>query len=311
MKPHAARPNLLAGSPLDRAAHRRADAGWITARLADPRSLFIPLWRSESLIGGTDAAPAAALPRGADLAAQPAAAPNPSMPWAFLGLWEGQAAFALDLSAEATPLSLLAAPGSARFADLRQVAAMLDPAEAALLAHARGLMHWRARSPFCCVCGSACQPDAAGNVLRCGGCGAGHFPRTDAAVIMLVTRDDKVLLGHATRFPNSNLYSILAGFVEPGESLEEAVAREVLEETGVLVGAVRYHSSQPWPFPASLMVGFTAEALTEEVVVDADELQDARWFTRAELRDPAAHGISLPGPVSIARRLITDWLEER
>jgi NAD+ diphosphatase len=127
---------------------------------------------------------------------------------------------------------------------------------------------------------------------------------------MLVHRGGRVLLGHSQRFPNSTMYSTLAGFVEPGESLEEAVAREVMEEVGVPVGPVRYHSSQPWPFPASIMLGFYAEALAEEITIQQEELRDARWFTLSELRDPAAHGFQLPRRDSIARRLIEDWMDD-
>jgi NAD+ diphosphatase len=125
---------------------------------------------------------------------------------------------------------------------------------------------------------------------------------------MLVTDGDRALLGHSQRFPNSTMYSTLAGFVEPGESLEEAVAREVFEESGIRTGRVFYHSSQPWPFPASIMLGFHAEALSHEITIDPEELMDARWFTRAELRDPTTVGISLPRADSIARRLIEDWI---
>ena len=228
-------------------------------------------------------------------------------PWAFLGHWDGRATFAVDCSAADDPLPLLPA-GMGGFHDLRAVAGLLPEGEASVLAHARGLMHWRVKHRFCGVCGATCEPRSAGNAVACTGCGAQHFPRTDPAVIMLVVRGDACLLGHSTRFPNVTMYSTLAGFVEPGESLEEAVRREVREETAVECGAVRYHSSQPWPFPSSIMLGFHAEGLTERIEIDPDELKDARWFTRAELRDPAAHGFSLPRVDSIARRLIEDWL---
>jgi len=125
---------------------------------------------------------------------------------------------------------------------------------------------------------------------------------------MLVTTGDRALLGHSQRFPNSRMYSTLAGFVEPGESLEEAVAREVFEESGVRVGAVHYHSSQPWPFPASIMLGFYAEALTEEITIDPKEISDARWFTRDQMRHCADHDFALPRSDSIASRLIDDWI---
>ena len=153
-------------------------------------------------------------------------------------------------------------------------------------------------------------PDnAAPWVLQCERCGTEHFPRSDPAVIMLVTRGDRLLLGQSHRFPKDmNWFSTLAGFVEPGENLEDAVRREVLEEVGVRVGDVAYHSSQPWPFPASLMLGFYAEGLSEEIVLEAAEMRDARWFTADEIANREALGFNLPPPESIARRLIDDWL---
>ena len=220
----------------------------------------------------------------------------------------GVATFALDLSAAEDPLPLLP-PHAGEFNELRTIGAGLPADHAAILAHARGLMLWRSRHRFCGVCGAACEPQSAGNMMACSGCGAHHFPRTDPAVIMLVTRGDKALLGHSARFPNSVMYSTLAGFVEPGESLEEAVAREVMEEAGVPVARVRYHSSQPWPFPASIMLGFYAEGLAEEIILDDDELTDARWFSRMEMQDAKSHGFALPRADSIARRLIEDWLQ--
>ena len=300
----ASRPNAYTGSPLDRAARLREDADFIARALSGPDTLFVPVWRSHSLMKGTaEGKPEAVLLTGAAAEAVRMA----GGPWSFLGLWEGRPVFAVDCSEAADPLPLLPeAMGS--FTDLRAVAGLLPPGEAAILAHARGLMHWRTRHRFCGICGAACEPRSAGHVMVCTGCKAEHFPRTDPAVIMLVVRDGRALLAHSRRFPSTTMYSTLAGFVEPGESLEEAVRREVEEEAGVKVGAVRYHSSQPWPFPSSIMLGFHAEGLTEEIAIDAEELRDARWFTPAELRDPAAHGFALPRPDSIARRLIEDWL---
>jgi NAD+ diphosphatase len=301
----ASRPNAYTGSPLDRASQRREDSEWIAAALAGPESLFAPVWRSRSLMRGVaEGKPEAVLLTGAAAEAVRMA----GGPWAFLGLWANRPVFAVDCSGAEDPLPLLP-EGMGGFTDLRQVAGLLPPGEASVLAHARGLMHWRTRHRFCGVCGGSCAPRSAGNAMACEACGAQHFPRTDPAVIMLVVRGDRCLLGHSQRFPNVTMYSTLAGFVEPGESLEEAVRREVQEETGVRVGEVRYHSSQPWPFPASIMLGFHAEGLSEEISIDPEELRDARWFTRAELRDAAAHGFSLPRVDSIARRLIEDWLE--
>jgi len=236
-----------------------------------------------------------------------AAAAVRDAPWALLGLQGPTPVFAVDVSATEEPLALL--PDEAgTFTDLRAVAGTLPGGDASILAHARGLMHWRGQHGFCGVCGGACEPQSAGHVMRCTACGTSHFPRTDPAVIMLVHHGDCALLGHSRRFPNTTMYSTLAGFVEPGESLEEAVAREVFEESGVRVGQVQYHSSQPWPFPASIMLGFYAEALSEEVTIDPNELQDVRWFTRAQIRDHQANGFNLPRLDSIARRLIEDWM---
>jgi NAD+ diphosphatase len=144
--------------------------------------------------------------------------------------------------------------------------------------------------------------------MQCTVCATQHFPRTDPAVIMLVHREGRALLGHSTRFPKSTMYSTLAGFVEPGETLEEAVRREVQEESAIMVGEVRYHSSQPWPFPGNIMLGFYAEGLTDDITIDPAELTDARWFTRQDIRDRERIGFDLPRVDSIARRLIEDWL---
>ena len=298
-------PNPYTGSPLDRVAARRDDAAWISERLTDPTTLFVPVWRSRSLLLGLDEGrPEAAYLRGAQANAVQLA----GGPWAFLGLLGDAAVFTVDCSTLEDPASLLP-PVLGRFEDLRAARGALPAADASVLAHARALMHWSTRRRFCGVCGAPCEPRSAGHVLGCTGCGAQHFPRTDPAVIMLVHRGDRCLLGHSQRFPSVQMYSTLAGFVEPGESLEEAVAREVLEESGVVVGRVSYHSSQPWPFPASIMLGFHAEALTEAVSVDTTELRDARWFSRADLRNRDALGFSLPPRDSIARQLIEDWLE--
>jgi NAD+ diphosphatase len=300
----ASRTNTYTGSPLDRATHRREDAAWIAAALEDPRSLFVPVWRSRSLMRGVEER----RPEAVYLSGEAAAAFRMAGgPWALLGLLDGAATFAVDVSDVEDPLPLLPETLGV-FEDLRAVPGLLPPRDASVLAHARGLMHWRVRHRFCGVCGAACAAQSAGHVMRCTACDAQHFPRTDPAVIMLVTRADRVLLGHSQRFPRATMYSTLAGFVEPGESLEEAVAREVREEVGVLVGAVHYHSSQPWPFPASIMLGFYAEGLSDAITIDPAELRDARWFSRGEIRDHEAHGFHLPRRDSIARRLIEDWL---
>ena len=314
----ATRPNPYAGSPLDRASRLRDDAAWLGAALADPDTLWTPVWRAKNLMTVTvPPEPAPTRPVAVLLAGMHAEAlRGVGGPWAFLGLTEGGAQggggggaplFTIDISTVDDPAALLPA-GSIGFTDLRAVAGLLPPGDAAILAHARGLMHWRTKHRFCANCGALTEPRSAGHTTLCPVCGTQHFPRTDPAVIMLVTRGDRALLAHSQRFPTATMYSTLAGFVEPGESLEEAVAREVFEETGVRVGDVHYHSSQPWPFPASIMLGFYADAVSEEITIDPTELADAKWFTRAQICDPEAHGFSIPRSDSIARRLIEDWI---
>ncbi|MBV9653897.1 MAG: NAD(+) diphosphatase [Acetobacteraceae bacterium] len=296
---------MYADSPLDRAAHRRDDADWIEAALADPATLFVPVWRSRNLVRGLDQGAAEAVYVSGDEAAP---LHEQGGPRAFLGLLDGTPLFAHDLSGAEDPLPLLP-PAFGAFVDLRAAGpGGLRANDAAILGHARGLMHWRQRHGYCGVCGGPTTPGSAGHVLACAQCGAQHFPRTDPAVIMLVHRGERVLLGHSPRFPIARMYSTLAGFLEPGESLEEAVRREVLEETGVRIGAVTYHSSQPWPFPSNIMLGFWAEALSEDIVIDPAELSDARWFSRADLLAHDTLGFQLPRRDSIARRLIDDWI---
>ena len=294
---HPTRPNVFAGSPLDRMDAYRKDARWVEAQLAAPETVFLPVWRQRCLIGERPAPRSCAMEPGA------ARACIGDVPWAVLGLHDGHATVALDLSSLDDPLPA-GHPG--QFQDLRRIGSVLPAADAAMLAYARGLMHWRTRHRFCGVCGAACTPQSAGHVLACDGCGAHHFPRTDPAVIMLVTHGDRVLLGQPARFRDWRVFTTLAGFVEPGESLEEAVARECYEEAGVRVGNVTYRSSQPWPFPGSIMLGFTAQAEYEAISIDHDELVEAHWFTREQLMAP--DGFVLPPDMSIARRLIDEWL---
>ncbi len=197
---------------------------------------------------------------------------------------------------------------AARLAGLREVASLLPPLEGNLLTMATGLSIWHGTHRFCGRCGAETQVDWAGHRRRCDGCEREHFPRTDPAIIVLVTHDDRALLGRNPNWP-AGFASVLAGFVEPGESLEDAVAREVKEEAGVDVepDGIAYHSSQPWPFPASVMLGFTAEAVSDELHPDPSELVDACWYTRDEL----AHGaIGLPPALSISRRLVDDWIAQ-
>ncbi len=300
----ASRPNVYSGNPLDRAHERRDDEAWIAAALRHPDTLYVPVWRARTLMRGVEEGKPEAvyITAGAAEALHMAGGP-----WTFLGILDGKPIFAIDVSHVDEPLPLLA-ESVAAFADLRTVGSALGDRDAPIVAHARGMMHWRVKHRFCGVCGAPCEPKSAGHVMQCTACNTQHFPRTDPAVIMLVHRNDRLLLGHSQRFPRARMYSTLAGFLEPGETLEEAVRREVFEEAGVIVGDVQYHSSQPWPFPANIMLGFYGEALSEDITIQTDELLDVRWFTRDEIRNPEAHDFHLPRLDSIARRLIEDWM---
>ena len=227
----------------------------------------------------------------------------------FLGIYERHALFALDLShLEEDDLTDLA-PGAA-FAELYGIATQLLRREASLLSHAAWLVHWTQRHRFCGACGHPTRAEETGHVRRCGNpaCGMAHFPRTDPAVIVVVEHEGRCLLARQKGWPD-RLHSCLAGFVEPGESAEEAVVREVKEESGVSVTGVRFFASQPWPYPCSLMLGFFAEATDPALDLGDDELAEAAWYSRTELADPEALDIRLPRHDSIARRLIDDWLE--
>lgn len=308
---------VYVGAGLDRAGAERRDEAWVQARLIDAEARFVPIWRAWNLIAGGDP-PMAAVLQGAGAAACLAAAG----PVALLGLEGRRAWFACDLShleEEALGSILAAASGDARFMDLRRVGAALARPQAALLAYARGVMHWHLHHRFCGDCGAPTVARHGGHMRACTRpeCGREHFPRTDPAVIMLVTLpapkgcpgEARCLLARQPHWP-PGMYSSLAGFVEPGESLEEAVRREVMEETGIPVDAVIYRASQPWPFPSSLMLGFRAVAMADTIRVDGHELEDARWFTRADVAAFDKADLRLSRPDSIARWLIEDWLAD-
>ena len=297
-------PNFYTATALDRAGHRRREPGWIAEQLRHPETRFVAVWRGQNLV----TAPGTTAPAPVLLAHHVVLTTEGEM--TLLGLREERALFAIDLSRDEQPLRTLGIE-NAEFTDLRRIGPLLARDEGALLAYARGIVHWHTRHRFCGVCGSPTQSEDAGHVRRCTNpdCKAQHFPRTDPAVIMLVTDGERALLGRQKVWPKGQ-HSTLAGFVEPGESLEQAVMREVREETGIVVDDVTYHSSQPWPFPASIMLGFTARAVTTEIQLDPDELEGARWFDRSYIRGhDDDEEFRLPRRDSIARRLIEDWLE--
>jgi NAD+ diphosphatase len=289
------RRNVFAGPYLDRASHRRSDEAWFADALADDRSRVVPVWNSRSLIAGSD-------PRAVFLELDAVPAEQRSLAaLILLGRFHDVNLFAYEIESVHPPQYA----DGARFEDLRLVASLLPRDEAGLLGYARALVAWRRRHRFCGTCGTATIPTRGGHVLICTNptCRHEQFPRLDPAIIVLVSDGERALLGRQASWPLGR-YSTIAGFVEPGESLEDAVEREVLEETGVQVDTIEYHSSQPWPFPASLMLGFSARALTDVIARRDDELEDARWFTR----DQVASGVPvLPPQQSISFSLIEHW----
>jgi NAD+ diphosphatase len=230
----------------------------------------------------------------------------------FLGLANGAPHFAIDVSALEPDAAARAFDTSAAFEDLRAVGAALPDSEAALLAYARGILWWHERHRFCGVCGHPTRSTDAGHRRLCvnEACKAEQFPRSDPAVIVSVEYEDRCLLARGARFP-PHFHSVLAGFVEPGESLEDTVAREVFEECGIRVADIAYHSSQPWPFPSSLMLGFRARALNTDLTLDPSEILEAGWYTRDWIRALEPGGpFRIPPQFSISGRLIADWLAE-
>ncbi len=298
--------NYYSSYSIDRASARRRDDRWLADRLDAGTTRFIPVWDQKNLFTTKG--------DGLEPVFLPAGDARDLLPGAdsltLLGVAGDSAYFALGLPGTGgSPPDGLATRG--RFRDLRQVAPLLDERDGALLAYARAMAYWHGRHRFCGTCGSPTRSVEGGMLRVCTNtqCGQQHFPRTDPAIIVLVTCGEHCLLGRQPSWP-AGMHSTIAGFVEPGESLEDTLVREVWEETGVEVKEMTYHSSQPWPFPSSLMLGFTAAAADRSLRVDQDELETAGWFTRADLLGRLQAGtLRLPSPVSVAYRLIEGWFD--
>ena len=292
--------HVFAGNPLDRGEVERRDEEWLTVQANDPASLMLPMWQLNVPVSSdqtliwlnvddlqrlkVDAAPV------------------------FLGRLDGRSHFVVDVSAvergniERDGLS---------FEDARTTAEYLSGPESGIVAQARAQLSWHGRHGFCAVCGHPTDIARGGQVRRCAGCGTEHYPRTDPVIITVVHDGDRCLLGQSRgRLVAMRRYSALAGFMDQGECIEEAVAREVMEESGIQVGAVRYHSSQPWPFPSSLMIGCHADAATTDIHFDPEEMADVQWFSRDEVRlalEERSEILAIPGPTAIAHHLIRSW----
>ena len=309
------------GSGLNRAAELRGDGDKIASLMRDSTARAIPIWRGKPLFATEARDKAGWLAMGHSIFGNASEAPI------FLGLDEDGPRFAYDVSAwepQDVPDTLGAffdpseqlhpdLPEDHAFAELRGVMAQISARDAELVATAKAVMNWHRSHRYCARCGASSVIGMSGWQRDCPSCGAHHFPRTDPVVIMLITRGNSVLMGRSPGWP-AGMYSLLAGFVEPGEPIEAAVRREVFEESGIRVGAVTYLSSQPWPFPSSLMFGCHGEALNDEITIDTNEIEDAIWISREEMMEVFAGNSTVLKPArkgSIAHFLIWNWLSDR
>jgi NAD+ diphosphatase len=299
--------NTFAGNPLDRASDRRVDPAWIAAKLAAKDSLALAIWNGKPLVEkGPEGPQIAYLP--ASMAEELAGGGERLL---FLGLWKDAAVFAIDLEGSADPTE---GPlqGAGAFEDLRAVALRLSAHDAAIAATAKQMFEWRRRHRYCASCGQPSEVADGGWKRKCPACDTEHFPRTDPVVIMLAVHQGRCMLGRQEAWP-AGMFSALAGFLEPGENIEEACARELFEEAALEAVSVRYHSTQPWPWPSSLMIGLIAEVANDQAAPDQTELAEVRWFTKDEARQLIAGtlpGAFAPGAMAIAHQLLKSWSEE-
>lgn len=296
----------FSGDPLDRAGNEKRNPDWVAQKLAAPDTRFLPFWRLNPLTTLEQPPQLLWLDRSV-LTHQP----EDNHP-VLLGMRDDVAHFAVDLSPLADPIMELGVEGGA-FNDTRAVAPLLG-LDAGTVAHGRSMLDWHNRHRYCPRCSAATDPRDAGAFRKCDECGAEHFPRTDPVVIMVVWHGNKCILGRQKAW-QPGFYSALAGFIDQGESMEDAVRREVKEEVGLEVDEVQYRASQPWPFPSSLMIGCFARATSDQETIDPIELDGARWFSRAEIRNAfenpgESHGFGVPGAVAIAHHIIKDWSEQ-
>ena len=301
------KPHIFADNPFNRGEVERRDEDWIVQQSVNPASKFLPFRNLNVLL--TDDTP----PEPGWLPADSVHPLPDNAEWIFLGLLDGAAHFAVDLSKDTAAAERALSATGWHFEDCRRAGETMSGPNTGMLAQARAQLDWNLRHGFCSVCGHPTDKGRGGQVRQCAACGAQHFPRTDPVIITVVadTAGDRCLLGQSRgRLQRMRAYSALAGFMDQGEAIEEAVAREVMEEAGIKVKNVRYHSSQPWPFPSSLMIGCIAEADTTDINMDHEEMTDVKWFSRAEVLQALAgrsEELTLPGPIAIAHHLITAW----
>lgn len=301
--------NAFVAHTIDRVHSLRWDEAWLEQSRLDAATRFVVVWQDQVLVED-GAAPHVRRLSADEVQALHSQCPETPIDVVLLGKVGEVTYFGVGIGEGCAPLEKGSCPVG-HFLDLRGVAAQLGAEEGALAAQAKAMIHWHRQHRFCGRCGSPTQSEEGGYLLRCANeaCGQVHFPRVDPAIIVLVTSGDHCLLGRQPSWPQGR-YSNIAGFVEPGESLETAVAREVWEETGIEIRSIQYHSSQPWPFPQSLMVGFTAAAGTTDIQRHDGELEDARWFTREAIAAGLQSGtLGLPSLYSISFRLIEDWFD--
>jgi NAD+ diphosphatase len=295
------------GNPLDRAALARRDPAWIEAQLVDESARYLPMWKLQPLVklGERRSLAWATSEFFAEL--------DPTPEKILLGIEEGVPHFAADVSGPNEGAEqLLGVEEVARFEELRSIAPQLGADETGIAAQARSLIDWHSGNLWCPACGGSTRARQAGGLRVCGDCLVEHYPRTNPVAIVVVSDGDRCLLGRAPGWP-AVLYSALAGFIEPGETIEAAARREVMEEAGIAVGEVSYVTSQPWPFPSSLMIGCLAEATSSEIQVDPIELEHADWFSRDQVRESLSgrsKELVVPPSLALAHHLILEWIAQ-
>jgi len=291
---------------IDRMSEKRSDADFIASQLANPETVLLPVWRGQNLIDESANSPQA----GGLTIAEAGSLLDDGPDLVFLGKTDERAYFAVDVSRYDEPVGVPELTERGHFRNLRDVGSAMGQSDGAMLAFGRGIFAWHETHGFCPRCGAPSELRDGGHRRQCSSCEASQYPRVDPAVIMLVRRGDECLLGHNSRRP-AKWFSCFAGFVEIGETLEEAVAREVEEEAGVKTTTVKYFASQPWPFPSSLMLGYFADCPEGISMPDMTEIIETRWFTKDEIRNIEKTEFRLPPADSMARQLMAAWVDGR